>query len=164
MDELVRSLAYSVFGLIIGFIVGFITGRAACEDCNKFEEGEPVPKTFAQQDAQDRQRLTSLGVVVIILSIITVAGTAFSIVQQRQQQQCFNDFNVRMARSYIARAQAGDEDRKALTNLIYSLNTEDEHARRTAFTTYVENLRKTDVKRAANPIPQPPNPDRYCER
>lgn len=163
MSELLNSLIYSAAGLTIGFIIGYATGRAARKDIENSEDDD-MPNSFARQDEKHQQRLTSLGLVVIVLSVLTVTGTAFSIVQQKQQQQCFNDFNVKMARSYVARSQAGDEDRKALNNLIVSLNVDDPAKRRQVYLDYIQNLQETDKKRQANPVPAPPNPDKYCER
>jgi hypothetical protein len=105
-----------------------------------------------------------LGFALIVMAVITTALSAMASYQAQDQARCFTAYNEEFVRAYTARASAADKDRTSLNELILSLNNKDAAIRQQHFLEYIEKIKATDADRLANPIPSPPNPQKYCER
>lgn len=125
-------------------------------------------------------RLTAAGIALVALALAVVVG-----VLQVRLTGCLSDYNNASAVSTAARAQAAAEDRKAddadraadaqdreaFKVLVDAIAGQDQAGSKTAFINLVAVYRQTDAerattaktradnerKRAANPVPPPPN-------
>jgi hypothetical protein len=155
--QVLAGCIYSLAGFLVGFLVGRIT-----REVHEIRESV-VPDTFASKDDHG-QHATKLGVVVIILSLLTVLGATFTGVQAKRQADCQNDYNARFVEAFQARAKASDADRSALNAMILGLadTTTSQAERRAIFLGYVDQVKKSDATRKANPLPAPPDPRDLC--
>jgi len=150
--------AYSLTGFVVGFLLGRVT-----REVHEIKE-TVVPETFAQEDAYHHTRATRLGIVVIILSLVTVVSSAMSTVAVYRQADCLREYNSRFTLAFNARATANDTDRKALNTMIVSIadRSLSQQERAAKFAAYVEQVKAGDRLRAEHPLPQPPDPRRLC--
>lgn len=153
IDELMRQLAASFAGLVIGWFCG----SAYCQTrvLRMIEKHDRTPRWSDSR---------TLGIVLIVLAILTTLMSSITSYQAQEQARCFTRYNTEFVKAYTARANAADKDRASLNNLIISLTNTDPAIRARVFSKYVEDIKATDRQREASPIPNPPNPNKYCER
>lgn len=153
LDELMRQLASSFVGLVIGWFAG----SAYCKRkvLSLVEHHQPVPRWSDSR---------FLGVILIVMALITTATASLASYRSQEQAKCFTDYNQEFVRAYTVRSQAADRDRAALNGLMIGLQSGDQKARAALFNEYVETVKRTDEERKRHPIPNPPDPTKYCDR
>lgn len=151
--ELLRALAYSFAGLVVGFFIGSAWCRTRVLHM--------VEKHDSIKGVSDSRYL---GIILVALGLLTTGMSAAASWQAQEQARCFSAYNQEFVQAYTARSIAADKDRSSLNNLIFSIDSPNRQVRADALRTYIVETRKTDDERRRNPIPQPPDPNKYCER
>jgi hypothetical protein len=153
LDELMRQLAASFAGLVIGWFCG----SAYCKGkvLHLIEHREHVPRWSDSR---------GLGIVLIVLALITTLMSSVTSYRAQEQARCFTAYNKEFVNAYTARAIAADKDRASFNNLVISLGSSDQQVRARVFAKYIEDIKATDEERKKNPIPNPPDPSKYCDR
>jgi hypothetical protein len=158
--QVVAGLLYSGAGFVLGFAIGRVT-----REVHEIKE-TVVPETFVTRDEDGvrHTHATKLGVVVIVLSLLTVLGATFTGLQAKAQADCQSAYNARFFEAFQARAKANDGDRKALNTMLLALGdpslTRDQRTK--VFNDYLASIRASDADRRAHPLPQPPDPRDRC--
>lgn len=143
-------LTQLVFGLGCGGI-GWFSGLAM--SWREYRLGKlgiievpTLPKTPRQQ-----------ALVLVVVGMLSVVSTAYMAIRTSEQAQC----NADLVNGQIERANAAQQDRKIIDNMIYGLprllSAPIGDARSAAFLNMVQEYKdgrdQTDAKRSANPVP-----------
>jgi hypothetical protein len=169
--ETLHSLAYSTLGLIIGFVIGRLT-REVHEVRETVCPDEHTGHVHPQHEKPGKQgampttvliRSRSLGVMLIILSLVTVLLSTITAIDNRKKADCNRRYNVEFVRVFLERAKAGDKDRASLNRMLTGINTPDQAVRQQVFRDYLEEIAATEQERRENPLPTPPDPKTFCE-
>ena len=155
----ISNLLWSIAGLALGyvavlalvfaagFVLGFHTGRATVPRADSFPTGDQL---------MPRLRFDRIiGVVVIVLSLVSITAAAITIHRQSEQVACQTRFNQAFAASLEQRAEAATKEREAQRVLLTGTYTTPEEGA-AARLQYLRALDDADDQRAASPLPPQP--------
>jgi hypothetical protein len=170
--ETLHSLAYSTLGLIIGFMIGRLTREVhevkevVCPDehtghvhpAHEKPTGKqgPVPTTVLI-------RSRTLGVMLIILSLVTVLLSTITAIDNRRKADCNRRYNIEFVRVFLERSKAADQDRDSLNKMLRGIDSPDRAVRERVFRDYLTEIAATEEQRKQNPLPAPPDPATFCK-
>lgn len=161
---LVGSVIWSLFGFAAGYMFAELTRKIDTIKETVVDEVKTVEYTGPDRRARGRRfrRVDTFvtgrwfGIIIIMLSLLTVVQTAVITDRQRQLNRCLADYNAAVVRTQQARAEIADKDRRALVVMVTSVLGGKTSAQVTkALDTYVETIAKNDAERTANPLPEP---------
>lgn len=104
----------------------------------------------------DKQR--KVGIVVLIVSTLAMIVSAVNTVRSSTYYHCQQRVNDALIRSQNARAEAAEQDRQAVDQMVASflaIKPGNPGAGRTVLENYLKQRQEADKQRAAHPLPPP---------
>jgi inorganic triphosphatase YgiF len=101
-----------------------------------------------------------IGIVVLLLAIFTVVQNTRTTHHLNDVTACQADFNHEFAEVVTLRSKLGDQDRKALQDMLLALyrqRNEDAKQRLRTFEAWVKTTERNERERKQNPLPELPS-------
>lgn len=104
-----------------------------------------------------------VGVIILVLTLMTVGSTAYYTHEQREIERCQAQFNDRFIQQINERNKIGNSDRESLAKLVEQMLTlPKKEDRRKALQDYLKQKDKNDEERKKHPLPELPEKSAHC--
>jgi hypothetical protein len=140
---LFSSLAWS----LVGFLLGYFAGRSA----RKAAHDQAPDKTWW------RKFDFVIGTTVLLLSVLSVTISSFTLDKQSAQIGCQAQYNAAVSRAIVARQGAAADDRASLVQFVREVSVaKTPDAVRAAIDGFLSRAKTADLVRQRHPLPDPP--------